>query len=41
MHRVLEFNQSQWLRPYIKFNTQQNIEPGKKMEKNIKKQRAN
>ena len=31
-----EFNQSQWLKPYIEFNTQKRIEPEKmetKMEK--------
>ena len=33
IHRVLEFNQSQWLKPYIEFNTQKRIEA----EKNIGK----
>ena len=26
MHRVLEFNQSRQLKPYVKFNTQKGIE---------------
>ena len=35
MHHVLEFNQSQWLKPYIEFNTQKRI----KAEKNENKDR--
>ena len=36
IHHIVEFNQSQWLKPYVEFNTQERIEAEKmvtKMEK--------
>ena len=36
MHRVLEFNQSQWLKPDIKFNTKKRIEVQKNGHKDGK-----
>ena len=35
-HRVLEFNQSQWRRPYIEFNTKKRIEAEKNKDKDGK-----
>ena len=36
MHCGLEFDQSQWLKPYIEFNTQQRIEVEKNNDKDGK-----
>ena len=36
MHSVLEFNQSQRLNPYVKFNTQKKIEADKNGDKDRK-----
>ena len=33
IHYLLEFNQSQWLKPYIEFNTQKRIEAEKNNDK--------
>ena len=35
IHCVFEFNQSQWLTPYVEFNIQKRIE-AEKMERNMK-----
>ena len=35
-HRILEFNQSQWLKPYIEFNAQKRMEAEKNNDKNGK-----
>ena len=40
IHRLLEFNQSQWENPYIEFNTQERIE-AEKMELKMEKRCAN
>ena len=36
IHRVLEVNQSQWLKPYIEFNIQTGIEAEKNTDKDAK-----
>ena len=36
MHLVLELNQSQWLKPYIEFNTQKRKEAEKNENKCVK-----
>ena len=36
IRRVLEFNQLQWLKPYVEFNTQKRIEAGKNEDKDGK-----
>ena len=36
IHHLLEFNQSQWLKPYVEFNTQKRIEAEKNGDKDGK-----
>ena len=36
IHHVLELTQSQWLKPYVEFNTQKGIEAGKNGDKDRK-----
>ena len=36
IHPILEFNQSQWLKPYVEFNTQKRIDAEKNVTKMVK-----
>ena len=36
IHLVLEFNQSQWLKPFVRFNMQKRIEAEKNADKDGK-----
>ena len=36
INRVLEFNQSQWVKPYVEFNTRKRIETGENGDKDGK-----
>ena len=40
-HRVLEFNQSQWLKPYVEFNIHKKEKKQKKMETKMEKRCTN
>ena len=35
IHRILELNQSQWLKPYVEFNTRKGTEAEKNNEKAV------
>ena len=41
IHHILEFNQCEWLKPYIEFNIQKRIEVEKKIETKIEKHCTN